>query len=158
MYFFFLIALFKHFFQDFLDQLSAQFRTIQKRLISKFKVKNPTPLTNLEILIKDTYTEILKTVLKLQEANGELFKAQTELTCALNLIGNLIKIMNIDDKLKEILLSVFCPSVEDLDSQVRKYCKNHCSQALIYYILHDNQACILELNTALPFTFTPVRK
>ncbi|CAH1104899.1 unnamed protein product [Psylliodes chrysocephalus] len=103
--------------EDFLDQLSAQFRTIQKRLISKFKVKNPTPLTNLEILIKDTYTEILKTVLKLQEANGELFKAQTELTCALNLIGNLIKIMNIDDKLKEILLSVFCPSVEDLDSQ-----------------------------------------
>ncbi|XP_057670640.1 protein PTHB1 isoform X1 [Diorhabda carinulata] len=100
-----------------LDQLGGQFRTIQKRLISKFKVKNPTPLTNLEILMDDTYLEIISTIEKLTEANKELVKSQIKLSCALNLIGNLIKIMNIEENLKENLVSVFCPTVDDLESQ-----------------------------------------
>ncbi|XP_028132016.1 protein PTHB1 isoform X1 [Diabrotica virgifera virgifera] len=100
-----------------LQQLGQQFIIIQKRLISKFKVKNPTPLTNLEVLMKDTYNEIDNTIQMLNKANKKLTKAQVELSCVLNLIENLIKIMDIDNKMKEEIVSIFCPSVDDIESQ-----------------------------------------
>ncbi|CAG9853875.1 unnamed protein product [Phyllotreta striolata] len=103
--------------ENALDKLCAQFRTIQKRLISKFKVKEPTPLLNLEILMKDTYKETLKATESLRKANDELLKAQIELTCALKLTGQLIKLTKIEDGLKNTLVSAFCATVEDLESQ-----------------------------------------
>ncbi|XP_018575245.1 protein PTHB1 [Anoplophora glabripennis] len=103
--------------QDNLCQLSAQFRIVQKRLIAKFKVKNPTPLTNLEILLQDTYTEIMNATEQLEYACNELTKAQVELSCALNIVQNLLTIMDIDQELRELLVSTFCSSVHDMDSQ-----------------------------------------
>ena len=38
--------------QEQLEQRSAQFRAIQKRLLSRFKDKTPTPLTNLDSLLE----------------------------------------------------------------------------------------------------------
>ena len=38
-----------------LEQKSIQFRTIQKRLLNRFKDKNPSPLNNLDFLLNHTY-------------------------------------------------------------------------------------------------------
>lgn len=76
-------------------------------------------MTNLEILLQDTFTEIMNATERLEYANDELTKAQIELSCALNIVQNLLKIMDIDQELKELLVSTFCSSVHDMDSQVR---------------------------------------
>ncbi|KAG5900310.1 hypothetical protein JTB14_026318 [Gonioctena quinquepunctata] len=103
--------------EENLCQLSSQFRIIQKRLMAKFKMKNPSPLTNLEILLEDTHSDTVDTTGKLESATSELSRAQTNLSCCLKLLVNLIKGMDLNMKLKETLESVFCPSVQDLESQ-----------------------------------------
>nr|XP_023015826.1 protein PTHB1 [Leptinotarsa decemlineata] len=103
--------------EEYLCQLSSQYRIIQKRLIAKFKMKNPSPLTNLEILLEDTHSDIIEVTEKLKSANFELCRARTNLSCGLNLLFNMMKVMDVDRKLKESLESVFCPSVQDLESQ-----------------------------------------
>lgn len=99
---------------------------MQKKLIAKFKVKNPTPLSNLETLVQDTFNEIMSAAEELDYANGELTKAQIELSCALSIIQNLLKIMDIDKELKKILVSTFCSDVQDMDFQVSKICYTGC--------------------------------
>ncbi|CAH1154117.1 unnamed protein product [Phaedon cochleariae] len=103
--------------EEDLAQLSAQFRIVQKRLIAKLRVKNPSPLTNLQILLKDTHSEIVDVTEKLEVANSELSRAQSSLSCALNLVVNLVKVMDMDENSKGVLESVFSPNVQDLESQ-----------------------------------------
>jgi Bardet-Biedl syndrome 9 protein len=43
-----------------LDDRSYQFRLIQKRLLNRFKDKNPTPLNNLDFLLNHTYQQLLE--------------------------------------------------------------------------------------------------
>lgn len=101
-----------------MGQLGGQFRIIQKRLISKFKDKNPTPLTNLEKLLRDTYTEIINAATELELQLNNLLKAQNELSCALQLLLSLIKVMDINKDVLPTLETAFSPAVYDLDGQV----------------------------------------
>lgn len=39
----------------YLEQRTVQFRMIQKRLLNRFKDKNPSPLNNLDFLLNHTY-------------------------------------------------------------------------------------------------------
>lgn len=103
--------------QQELIQLGAQFRLIQKRLISKFKDKNPTPLVNLETLLKDTFAEIMKISSAIEGEREKLSKAQTELSSGLNLISNLLRLMDIKKELSTFE-SIFSPHVHDLETQV----------------------------------------
>jgi Bardet-Biedl syndrome 9 protein len=43
-----------------LEDRTYQFRTIQKRLLNRFKDKNPSPLNNLDFLLNHTYVQILE--------------------------------------------------------------------------------------------------
>ena len=45
--------------RELLDQRAQQFRSIQKRLLTKFKDKNPSPLQNLDTLLEGTYRQVL---------------------------------------------------------------------------------------------------
>jgi Bardet-Biedl syndrome 9 protein len=45
--------------QNSLSSYSAQFRAIQKRLLIKLKDRNPTPLNNLETLLKVAQTQVI---------------------------------------------------------------------------------------------------
>ncbi|RZC35649.1 PTHB1 [Asbolus verrucosus] len=103
--------------QDQLAQMSSQFRLIQKRLISKFKVKNPTPLSNLELLLEDTYNEMMKITENLEKEMINLFKSQNELSCALHVLVNLIKLMDCNSNVAELIESTFNSFVYDLDGQ-----------------------------------------
>jgi len=44
-----------------LEDRSVQFRLIQKKLLSRFKDKNPSPLNSLDLLLHDTYQSIVDT-------------------------------------------------------------------------------------------------
>jgi Bardet-Biedl syndrome 9 protein len=46
------------FFQQQLSERSAQFRSIERRLLTRFKDKTPTPLTNLDTLLEATYRQV----------------------------------------------------------------------------------------------------
>ena len=41
-----------------LTQRAAQFRSIQKRLLTRFKDKTPAPLQNLDTLLEGTYRQV----------------------------------------------------------------------------------------------------
>lgn len=102
-----------------MTQLGAQFRLIQKRLISKFKVKNPTSLSGLELLLNDTFDEIMNTTNTLQISIEELKKSQIDLSCVLNLVLNLIRIKGIPSDALQQIEAAFDPVIEDIDGQVR---------------------------------------
>ena len=46
--------------QDQLEQRATQFRAVQRRLLTKYKDKTLTPLTNLDNLLEGTYKQILQ--------------------------------------------------------------------------------------------------
>ncbi|XP_019878207.2 protein PTHB1 [Aethina tumida] len=103
--------------QNELLHFSSQYRVIQKRLIARFKIKNPTSLTNLQFLLEDTYSDIIKITDELVEETRNLVRSQVELSCALKVIKNLVEIMDIKKELKEQITSLFCENVMDIDSQ-----------------------------------------
>ncbi|XP_066998294.2 protein PTHB1 isoform X1 [Anabrus simplex] len=72
--------------QEELSQRATQFRMIQRRLLIKFKDKTPTPITNLNILLKDTYELILATADKLEETQNALAKVRCELKSVVHLV------------------------------------------------------------------------
>lgn len=45
-------------YQDLLSERAAQFRAIQRRLLTRFKDKTPAPLQNLDTLLDATYTQV----------------------------------------------------------------------------------------------------
>jgi hypothetical protein len=45
-------------YREILGQRSAQFRAIQRRLLTKYKDKTPSPLANLDTLLDGTYRQV----------------------------------------------------------------------------------------------------
>lgn len=75
--------------QDQLSQLndsSHQFRMIEKRLLVRFKDRNPTPLGGLDILMKETYRRLLQLGDSVQELQTRLCGAANDLACVSRLV------------------------------------------------------------------------
>ena len=47
-------------YRELLAQRAQQFRTIQRRLLTRFKDKTPAPLANLDTLLDGTYRQVIK--------------------------------------------------------------------------------------------------
>ncbi|KAI4461025.1 parathyroid hormone-responsive b1 [Holotrichia oblita] len=103
--------------QDELNLLSSQYRLIQKRLITKFKQKNPTPLNNLDILLQKTYEDITNVITKLQDKKNCLQNSQIKLSCILNLLKMLINLMDENGKNMEMINATFLSQVCDYENQ-----------------------------------------
>ncbi|XP_066154098.1 protein PTHB1 [Euwallacea fornicatus] len=103
--------------QSHLSQLNAQFRLIQKRLIAKYRAKNPISLKSLELLLNDTYADILDVADKLENEIENLSKAQTNLSCSLHLVRQLIHFLDVDQEVVSLADSTFSSKVYDLDVQ-----------------------------------------
>ena len=43
-----------------LGQRATQYRAVQKRLLVRFKDRNPAPMTHLDTLLEDTYSQLLE--------------------------------------------------------------------------------------------------
>ncbi|KAK9738823.1 PTHB1 N-terminus [Popillia japonica] len=103
--------------QDELNLLSTQHRLIQKRLITKFKQKNPTPLNHLDILLEKTYDDITNVLNKVQDKRNSLRNAQIKLSCILNLLKMLINLIDENGKNMEMIDATFLSHVYDYEDQ-----------------------------------------
>ncbi|KAF0973998.1 hypothetical protein FDP41_006981 [Naegleria fowleri] len=87
-----------------LDKLAAQFRALQKRLLVRYKDKNPTSINSLDILFDKTYQEILGITKKIEKTQQSLKEASHDLTCSTLLMHILVKLRySLDDKEMEVL-------------------------------------------------------
>eukprot|EP00803_Ostreobium_quekettii_P005345 evm.model.scf_3119EXC.1 EVM.evm.TU.scf_3119EXC.1 scf_3119EXC:983-9869(+) len=74
-----------------LDQRAQQFRSVQKRLLVRFKDRNPTPPAHLDVLMAETYSELMDLGDKMETAQGKLHHAQAALAASTRLILHLIR-------------------------------------------------------------------
>ncbi|XP_023231240.1 protein PTHB1-like [Centruroides sculpturatus] len=102
--------------EELLGQRTAQFRVVQKRLLTKMKDKTPTPLNNLDSLLEATHRQIITLTESIEEFTQELESCCCTLNSATLLITLLIKLTtNMTDDEYSVLQSVFFP-FSDVDS------------------------------------------
>lgn len=80
--------------EEDLARKAAQFRIVQRRLLTKFKDKILTPMNNLENLLKDTYTKILISTDLLEENQKKMKYLSIQVSCCVRLLLLLLKIQN----------------------------------------------------------------
>ncbi|CAH2001525.1 unnamed protein product [Acanthoscelides obtectus] len=100
-----------------LNQFNTQFRLFEKRFVEKLKMKNLSSLSNVEILLTNTHYEILNTIEMLENKEKKLIEAQVRLLCCFCIFKQLISTADIDEKLKEMLFSLFSGTLEFLQHQ-----------------------------------------
>ena len=54
-----------------LEDRTYQFRLIQKKLLNRFKDKNPSALNNLDFLLNHTYGQVIDTCNQMETLKGE---------------------------------------------------------------------------------------
>ena len=64
-----------------LTQRMAQFRCIERRLLTRFKDKTPVPLTNLDMLLEGTHKQVQASCDMVQEASREEERVGSNLGC-----------------------------------------------------------------------------
>jgi Bardet-Biedl syndrome 9 protein len=65
---------------------------IQKRLLNRFKDKNPSPLNNLDFLLNHTYEQIIEMALKIEEHKNASKIVSQKLACSLEVVLLLIRV------------------------------------------------------------------
>jgi len=71
---------------EVLAQRTAQFRAIQRRLLTRFKDKTPTPLTNLDMLLEGTHRQVLQSAEAVESHHREVERSAAELSCIVRLL------------------------------------------------------------------------
>lgn len=72
--------------------MSAQLRAIQKRLLTKFKDKNPAPLVNLDSLMEGSYKGIMETIRDVERCQQELDASSSHLSAITSMLIFLLKL------------------------------------------------------------------
>eukprot|EP00118_Oscarella_pearsei_P013887 m.115130 g.115130 ORF g.115130 m.115130 type:complete len:899 (+) comp37533_c0_seq3:53-2749(+) len=105
-------------FAHLLDERAKQFRSIQKRLLTRFKDKTPAPLINLDTLLDGTYRQIVA-LGEANEANEVTIKERANaLEAGTKLLLFLIGLWtDLSKEESELLESVLCPEVDFLGEQ-----------------------------------------
>ena len=67
-------------------QRTTQLRSIEKRLLTRFKDKTPVPLTNLDTLMEGTYRHVLETTELIEECQMELARSSNNLSCITSIL------------------------------------------------------------------------
>ena len=94
---------------------------IQRRLLAKFKDKTPTPVTNLDMLLRDTYQQILVLADEVEDIQQDLSRSCCQLTCVIRLILLMVKLMNTaTEEDYSNLHAALTPAVYDAEEQVRE--------------------------------------
>lgn len=68
--------------------------------------------------MKETFNDINDQSSKLKTARYQLFQSQNKLSCILRLLQNLISLLDMPAKVKEVLIATFTSCVQDLEQQV----------------------------------------
>uniref|UniRef100_A0A4W3IY76 Bardet-Biedl syndrome 9 n=1 Tax=Callorhinchus milii TaxID=7868 RepID=A0A4W3IY76_CALMI len=101
-------------YKELLSERAVQFRAIQRRLLTHFKDKTPTPLRNLDTLLDGTYRQLIALADAAEENQTDLCQAFTRLKSATQLIVLLISLWQGLSKDQVIILeAAFLPLIQD---------------------------------------------
>ena len=90
---------------------------IQKRLLNRFKDKNPSPLNNLDFILNHTYEQIINMALTIEKLNKDFKTISSKLACAIEIVLMLLRIKTkMSEDQYDILRSYFSPQI-DCDSE-----------------------------------------
>ena len=98
-----------------LNDRSHQFRLIQKRLLQRFKDKNPTPLNSMDILLKETYQDIMSITARLQRLHAAQRDALEQLQARGRLLALLVslKFRHLTPADRAVLENHLCPLAQE---------------------------------------------
>uniref|UniRef100_A0A8B9IZQ2 Bardet-Biedl syndrome 9 n=1 Tax=Amazona collaria TaxID=241587 RepID=A0A8B9IZQ2_9PSIT len=100
--------------QELLSQRAAQFRAIERRLLTRFKDKTPAPLQHLDTLLEGTFREVIALADAAVENQANIFQAFTKLKSATHLVIMLISLwQKLSTDQVAILEATFLPLAED---------------------------------------------
>ncbi|GMH86005.1 hypothetical protein TL16_g10406 [Triparma laevis f. inornata] len=99
------------------NDCAQQFRTIQKRLLLRFKDRNAVPLQQLDVLLAETYHKLLELSKEVENAQWSLKSSANELSCTTLLILLFIKLRyDMSEEECEVLSSNLTPNVSDCEA------------------------------------------
>lgn len=147
----------------------AQFRLIQKRLLVRFKERNPSPLNNLDMLLTGTYNQLIdlgsevyissphlpdaaplthaRCHPQVEECQKSLSKAANDLSCATHLLLLLMRYrFDLDDNNFDVLQAHLSPSVADNAEQGWE----ECTDAAMTHLLRTCLAKSAKDTAAVP--------
>lgn len=97
-----------------MNDRAHQFRVIQKRLLVRYKDRNPAPVNCLDVLLHGTYDQLVGLSHKMEETAQKLAIASNRLSCCVFLILMLIKFrFHLSDEDAQLLESYLSPNVAD---------------------------------------------
>jgi Bardet-Biedl syndrome 9 protein len=101
-----------------LSEGAHQFRSIQKRLLLRFKDRNPAPLQHLDTLLEETYQQLRTVGDEMEEKQSELRNLQNRLSAAINLLNHVVRFkFDLDDESFGVLETHISPNVIDNPEQ-----------------------------------------
>ena len=117
-----------------MGQRAAQFRSIQKRLLARFKDKTPTPLTNLDTLLEGTCRQLHQSIEAVDQCLLELKRSSNNLSCITSLLVFLVRLSSglSEDEVNKVRAAL-TPNVHDFQEQV-------CTNSLF-----RNSGCVMKL-------------
>mmetsp|Transcript_30366 Transcript_30366/g.30009 ORF Transcript_30366/g.30009 Transcript_30366/m.30009 type:complete len:157 (+) Transcript_30366:413-883(+) len=90
--------------EDNLGKLCEQYAAIQKRLLVRFKDKNPAPLNNLDYLLHVTHSQVMARAENVEALQEQLLIASQKLSASINLALLLLRMrFNLDNQSFEVL-------------------------------------------------------
>lgn len=125
--------------QQVLSERAHQFRSIQKRLLVRFKDRNPSPLSNLDLLFEDTYRHLITVSESVEVNQGVLQGSANSLTCATNLMLFLIRYrFQLKKEDFKVLQHYLSPVVVDSQTQGWEECTDAAMTHLLRTCLAKN--------------------
>eukprot|EP00761_Pharyngomonas_kirbyi_P004294 gb/GECH01004298.1/.p1 GENE.gb/GECH01004298.1/~~gb/GECH01004298.1/.p1 ORF type:complete len:834 (+),score=173.27 gb/GECH01004298.1/:1-2502(+) len=95
-----------------LENKTSQFRSIQKRLLIRYKERNPSPLNNLDVLFEQSYKQICDITENIEENDRDVKAASWSLECAIRIILLLIRRkLSLSDEEYYALENYFTPNI-----------------------------------------------
>lgn len=122
--------------EEELGKFTEQYTAIEKRLLVRFKDKNPAALNNLDYLLQLVHSQVASAADNLESVQGELLIAGQQLSCSVSLVLELVRLrFNLDDRNMEVIESVISPHVQNFESGWEE-----CTNAALTYLLKTKLA------------------
>lgn len=102
-----------------LNCAAHQYRVVEKRLLSRFKDRNPSPLNNLDTVSEETFLRLVDLGDEVERAQRSLDVCAADLSCAARLVALLAQCrFQLSFKDHALLVAHLCPDATDTDAQV----------------------------------------
>jgi len=140
--------------QQTLSERAHQFRSIQKRLLVRFKDRNPSPMNNLDSLFEDTFKQLIAIANEVDKLQNELALTANALVCATHLILLLMRYAlgsNLSKEDFKTLQHHLTPIVMDFATQGWE----ECIDAAMTHLLRTSLAKNVKESSSLPQPIAP---